>query len=85
APKRTELGACVITCSPFEGVLGLPGCPEGYQCRSNGCGRTCQLGELPICPLARRQRCAPVLCRIKCPNGFALDENDCEICKCIDH
>ncbi|BFZ17544.1 hypothetical protein BsWGS_20578 [Bradybaena similaris] len=40
--KKSELGACVISCSSGTNNLDLPGCAEGYECRFNGCGQTCQ-------------------------------------------
>lgn len=39
-----ERGACVIQCSPGEGLyedLGLAACPPNHMCRSTGCGTMC--------------------------------------------
>ncbi|XP_033625053.1 antistasin-like [Asterias rubens] len=61
-----------------EGVFGIcveecgpnKKCDDGQLCCPNGCGHVCKAG------------CAPVLCRMGCRNGWATDEDGCEICQC---
>jgi len=67
------------------GFANFP-CPDGEQCiddpnddcdPDNGgadCGGICVPGPV----------CQPVLCELFCENGFATDENGCEICECVE-
>lgn len=67
------------------GFAGFP-CGEGEQCVDNpdddcdpnnggaDCGGVC----VPA------PTCEPVLCELFCENGFATDENGCEICSCTE-
>ncbi|XP_041355237.1 cysteine-rich motor neuron 1 protein-like [Gigantopelta aegis] len=61
-----------------ECSVKLQNCPAGKTCCPGICGsRTCQLiGIKPPCP------CGPKCCRRYCPNGYAMDANGCEICRC---
>ncbi|XP_038049719.1 uncharacterized protein LOC119723228 [Patiria miniata] len=69
-------------CPPApEGMMGLcseacsqdSDCPgETMKCCSNGCGHVC------------REPCSPVMCLLFCKNGFAQNENGCDICECKD-
>ncbi|KAH9489018.1 hypothetical protein Btru_058278 [Bulinus truncatus] len=67
-------GACVVTCDR-DGLISA--CQPGTECRSNGCGQTCQ----PI--LGKRADCPPVLCKMYCELGFALGADGCQICSCV--
>ncbi len=53
-------------------------CPPGLFCVFTGSGGPAQPGTLE----GRCQPCAPVLCEMYCPGGFARDQNGCEICVC---
>jgi hypothetical protein len=76
-------GECAPTNEFCGGFGGFP-CPDGQECiddPSDDCdpqngGADCG----GICVPA--PDCAPVLCELFCENGFATDEDGCEICSC---
>ncbi len=37
-----------------------------------------------VCVLEEPDECAPVLCELFCEDGFALDEDGCEVCSCAE-
>ncbi|KAI8794376.1 BPTI/Kunitz domain-containing protein 4 [Biomphalaria glabrata] len=73
------LGTCVERCSNdlvIRAVTGLGGCPDGYTCRSNGCGHTCQ----PDLIIGQKR------CSTDCPIGCNLffTSSSCGTCICGD-
>ncbi|XP_025082815.1 uncharacterized protein LOC112557276 isoform X1 [Pomacea canaliculata] len=69
ASLRQLIGLCVEACSTVEadGEALFGSCPEGYVCRSNGCGHTCQKPLTSVeCPLLR---CLDIYC----PSGYYKD------------
>lgn len=45
-----QFGICVEMCSINpEDPNGFGACADGYICKFNGCGHTCQLGESSAC------------------------------------
>jgi len=91
-PKPDKCGCVFCPTYDCEGVekttttempCAIPGCaapPEGCRYgKPNMDDRGCQIdcGEL-MC----KEECEPVRCRLFCENGFAHDENGCEVCKC---
>ncbi len=69
------------------GIAGIQ-CPDGQVCvndPSDGCDP--ELGGADcggVCVLDEPDECAPVLCELFCENGFALDEDGCEVCSCAE-
>ncbi|XP_038046743.1 multiple epidermal growth factor-like domains protein 6 [Patiria miniata] len=72
-------GGIANVCPVIEGQVGgicseecgeQNPCASGQICCSNGCGHSCVEG------------CPPVMCRMRCPNGWARNEEGCEICQC---
>ncbi len=69
------------------GIAGIQ-CPQGQICVDDGnddcdpnlggadCGGVCIVDE--------PDACAPVLCELFCENGFAVDEDGCEVCSCAE-
>ncbi|CAL1536895.1 unnamed protein product [Lymnaea stagnalis] len=74
------IGTCEEGCSNnliIRAVRQLDECPAGFECRSNGCGHTCQpkLGKrIPACLL--------LACGIYCPFGMKPSTNGCPSCAC---
>ncbi|KAK7004738.1 BPTI/Kunitz domain-containing protein 4 [Biomphalaria glabrata] len=69
---------CVEMCSLHDD-LDIPKCPDGFVCRSNGCGHTCQ----PELGVGKREPCPLVRC-IPCSTGiYEYDENGCQTCQCL--
>ncbi|XP_059139728.1 BPTI/Kunitz domain-containing protein 4-like [Physella acuta] len=68
---------CVELCSPSPllQAAGYNPCPEGQECRSNGCGHTCQTVNVG------KRFCGGVMCGLYCPYGFATG-NGCTYCSC---
>jgi len=68
------------------GIAGIQ-CPEGQVCVDDGnddcdpllggadCGGVCVLDE---------PECQPILCELFCENGFATDDDGCEVCSCAE-
>ncbi|KAH9510109.1 hypothetical protein Btru_043492 [Bulinus truncatus] len=64
------------------------------QCSPPVCPRNCDYGLLITnnpggckscrCADPPRGRCAPVACRMFCPNGWAKDGDGCDTCRCRD-
>ncbi|XP_025082817.1 uncharacterized protein LOC112557276 isoform X2 [Pomacea canaliculata] len=81
ASLRQLIGLCVEACSTVEadGEALFGSCPEGYVCRSNGCGHTCQK---PLTSVSGVQ-CAHLMCpAIFCSGGYEVAENGCPTCRC---
>lgn len=69
------------------GIAGIQ-CPEGQVCVDDenddcdpalggaDCGGVCVIDDGPDC--------SPVLCELYCENGFAVDEDGCEVCSCAE-
>ncbi|XP_071965848.1 uncharacterized protein [Antedon mediterranea] len=60
------VGICAEMCSGDEDCFGV------QKCCSNGCGHAC-VQPVAVCP---------PLCKMACPFGNVLDENNCPICEC---
>ncbi|CAL1545686.1 unnamed protein product [Lymnaea stagnalis] len=75
-------GTCVEMCSNsliIRAVGGIGGCAEGYECRSNGCGHTCQ----PVLVKQIAVMCPAIGCALFCPSGYATLANGCPSCTCL--
>ncbi|KAH9489014.1 hypothetical protein Btru_058271 [Bulinus truncatus] len=66
---------CVEECS----IVQRPGCPKGFECKSNGCGHSCQpKGSTP--PKGRIGTCAEscfVTRSVGCRRGYQCVPNGC--------
>ncbi|KAK7095916.1 hypothetical protein V1264_005270 [Littorina saxatilis] len=71
---RQLVGTCVEMCSSDDD------CGQGYHCRSNGCGHTCQKPFLSIGGLHDCRFNA--ICNNYCFHGHAHDANGCPTCAC---
>ncbi|XP_063428651.1 uncharacterized protein LOC134711744 isoform X1 [Mytilus trossulus] len=67
-------------CLTFCGTFSKHTCPQGYECRSNGCGHECyrpmnfQAPANCIAPSCEGQS--------HCPVGYKVDSNGCDTCDC---
>ncbi|KAK3094195.1 hypothetical protein FSP39_025291 [Pinctada imbricata] len=71
APNKR--GSCLSLCGHY-GVS----CPQGYECRSNGCGHECYRPKGYTAP----EHCTKLECDYHCPLGYKTDDRGCDICKC---
>jgi hypothetical protein len=64
----------------FLPVCGCDGTTYGNACEASAAGVSVQHDG--ACD--DEVECQPVLCELFCENGFAIDENGCEICSCAE-
>ncbi|XP_012944514.1 therostasin [Aplysia californica] len=72
--RSAKRGFCLSLCGDVNNVT----CPDGYQCRSNGCGHQCyRTDQFILAP-----GCSIPQCEYDCPLGYVLDTKGCETCTC---
>ncbi|CAG5132725.1 unnamed protein product [Candidula unifasciata] len=73
--QERQVGICDEECSSgaIARALQIGGCPVGYECRSNGCGHSCQkVTKEPVFGLCVE------LCEAQgCPEGYECRSNGC--------
>jgi hypothetical protein len=75
---------CATDCGDAGHKAGADGCLTCEcvsQCEPVDEDCETEIGE-DGCPRCVEQQCGGVLCDLFCENGFAVDENGCEICAC---
>ncbi|XP_069117991.1 cysteine-rich motor neuron 1 protein-like [Argopecten irradians] len=71
APERR--GMCLTFCSQYGTK-----CPDGYECRGNGCGQQCYRPADYIQPAG----CVAQNCTTECPVGYEMTSRGCDTCRC---